>query len=83
MVSSTLEPFEKDTMFFAPEFSPTVKVNVSVFISSDVLAAIVVGTDVVSVVDVPPHEVNAKTATAARANFFISSFFQNQLNAEQ
>jgi hypothetical protein len=28
-------------------------------------------------VDVPPHEVNAKTASAARANFFISSVFQN------
>jgi hypothetical protein len=58
-------------------------VKVSVFISSDVLAGIVVGADVVSVVVVPPHEDNAKTATAARANFFISSVFQNLLNAQQ
>jgi hypothetical protein len=42
----------------------------------------VVGADVVSVEDVPPHEVIAKTATAAMANFFMSSVFQNLLNAQ-
>jgi hypothetical protein len=61
MVSSTLEPLENEMMLVAPEFSPMVNVNVSVFISSDALAGTVVDTDVVSVVDVPPHEVNAKT----------------------
>jgi hypothetical protein len=82
MVSSTLEPFAKEMTFVVPEFSPTVNVKVSVFISSDALAGTVVGADVVSVVDVPPHEVNATTAIAANANFFMLSVFQNLLNAQ-
>jgi hypothetical protein len=69
--------------FVAPEFSPTVNVKVSVFFSSEVLVAMVVGTDVVSVVDVPLHEANANTAMAVNANFFISSVFQNLLNFRQ
>ena len=55
MVSSTLEPFANEMTFVAPEFSPTVRVKASVFVSSDALAGIVVGVDVVSVVDVPLH----------------------------
>jgi len=66
----------KEMMLLTPEFSPTVNVNVSVFISSDELDETVVGTDVESVVEAPPHADNANTATAARANFFIDSFFQ-------
>jgi hypothetical protein len=59
-----------------------VNVNVSVFVSSDALAGMVIGADVVSLVDVPPHEVNATTAIATNANFFMSSVFQNLLNAQ-
>ena len=64
-------------MFFTPEFSPTVNVNDSVFNSSDALVATDVGaTEVESVVVASAHDDNVNTATAARANFFIPSFFQ-------
>jgi ATP-dependent protease Clp ATPase subunit len=84
MVSSTLEPFVNETMFLAPEFSPTVNVKVSVFDSSDEFVATVVGaTDVESVVVASPQDANANTARAAKAIFFICPFFQNCSNAKK
>jgi hypothetical protein len=69
-------------MLLSPEFSPTVNVNFSV--SADAETVVVVsGAAVVSVVDEPPHDVNAKAAMTARANFFMYSVFQSGMNTRK